>query len=125
MRKLTRQDLYAALFLLGWIPVLYGYNRATTQALSISLEDCQPRDVWARISRAYDPRDFWIQQNVKLEMMLEESDLKSDLADCTARYSDARSARDECTSHFTKWRRDATQCLRHSAKLCRIEGGRC
>lgn len=125
MRKLKWEDAYAAAFLLAWLPILYAYNRATTNELSISLEDCQPRDVWAKISRAYGPRHFWIAQNVKLEMTFQADVLRRHLEDCDSMYPAGDPSTQECISHYrTRWYQ-AQQCVEHSAKLCRIEGGRC
>ena len=35
------------------------YERAY-ETLPIRLDNCQPVDIWAKLSRAYDPLEFWV-----------------------------------------------------------------
>ena len=125
MPSLARQRLFATLAVLASVALVYALNRSTTSQPAISLENCQPRDAWAKISRAHDPRAFWIDQHIRLEDIYSRDNLHDVLQDCEIQNRPDENEQEQCRARYNGIWQKATRCLEHAAKMCRFEGGRC
>ena len=124
MRAALRQNLIVVLMVVATFSLVYAVNRATSKEPSVSLNNCQPRDLWARLTRAYDPRGFWIDQHMTLEDIYSPENFREVLDDCEIQPSSAAD-QEQCRVRYREIWQKATRCLEHAAKMCRFEGGRC
>ena len=108
---MNRQNLAVGLVLLASVLLVYAVNRVTTKQPSISLDSCQPRDAWARLSRAYDPRAFWIEQNITLEDLYTQENLRDVLDDCEIQNKSSQVEREQCIAHYRDLWQRGTRCL--------------
>lgn len=125
MRRLTRDDWLSLAGVALLLVVLYTVYRVNSKELSVNIADCQPRDVWARISRAYDPLDFWIVQHTRLEDSFTQEDLDYALRSCEVMTRAEPHRLEHCLSNRKKLWDQGVRCLDHAAEMCRFEGGRC
>ena len=125
MVHLSRQSWLALALAAASALFVYAIVRASSKELSIALETCQPNDSWARLSRAYDPLGFWVEQTLVLEDRYSRVALEDSLHECKIDYRDSLPDQEACGVRMHKIFDAAQRCHAHATKMCRIEGGHC
>lgn len=102
---------------------------ATTNAsafdstVRIELVTCTPDGIMNAWKERYDPKRFWINQNVIFEMAVERYQGSSAAADCA--HVDAGVDRRSCVSHWENRRASIIKCFQTTGRMCRAHGGLC
>ena len=125
MFRLSRQSWFALAFAAVSAVLVYALARAGSKGPSIALETCQPVDVWARVSRAYDPLGFWVEQTLVLEDYYSKEALEDGLHDCRITHNESLADQQICIARVNKTYEAAQRCLAKANEMCRREGGRC
>lgn len=105
-------------------------SHRANETLPIRLDNCQPVDAWAKLSRAYDPLKFWVNVHSDLTRTSEDylgpEEHRSDrLQVCAKVYHDQPSELAACIKDVTENYLQVVRCTERSAEMCRREGGRC
>jgi len=121
MIRISRQS-WLLLFIAAMSALfVYAVNRASSTAPSIEFRTCQPSDVWARISRAYDPLGFWVEQTIVLEGTYSQDALH----ECNVAHGGDTASKKVCFARVQKIQDSAQRCLSKAQEMCRREGGKC
>ena len=109
----------AALAMMLALPCL-----VAAKELRIELVRCEPSGMPAIISEKWNPKAFWIEQHVLIEMSLERRWEYDDImADCRTEKDPID--RERCSSYYRNNREALVKCLRTTARMCRLHGGLC
>lgn len=125
MPRLTRQDYTVLALLTATITIGLIFHRATSKELSVEVDSCMPRDVWAKLSRAYEPRTFWVEQHIALEEFFTPAIYQARIEDCSTNYAVDVAERRRCEAHWKELWQQGRRCLALATRLCRMEGGSC
>lgn len=117
----AQQALAAAVMLAVLIVFNSGECLAMDYTLKIELESCQPNGIINVWKAMFDPKEFWIEQVVVLEMGVERYHLGDSLADCDKEHSKADMLK--CKLYFQNKFDALLKCLKSSRILCRAHGG--
>lgn len=89
--------------------------------LRLELVSCQPDGIINAWRARWNPKKFWVEQVVVLEMAAERSSLADSLRECQS--ESAQADRVNCTLYFKNRHAAWMKCLAHARALCRLNGG--
>jgi len=88
--------------------------------LRIELATCSPDGIYNSWKERLNPKEFWINQTIVLEMELEKLRYKSVAESC----SEIREQTEKiaCVSYFQNLRASAARCYQTALRMCRANG---
>lgn len=94
---------------------------AQNRDLRISLSDCLPDGVIGKVKVRLDPKEFWIEQHVLLDMQLNRTwEYQEALDNCNDRKGSTK--RQECLSFYKSHWDSLRRCLGVTRQMCRLHG---
>jgi hypothetical protein len=119
------KNAFIGILIVVLLVALFGILERPWPGTAIDLQTCQPDGPSAKLSRAWNPRSFWIEQNVTLEIALEANSLQELVDDCHLKDSGNTKKLAQCVTFYTERHAGMKKCLEFSALQCRREGGKC
>ena len=125
MFRPSRQTWFCLALAAASFVFVYAIVRASSKDASVDMQTCQPIDVWARVSRAYDPLGFWVEQTLTLENAYSKDSLEDAIHECEVNHKADPTSQSQCTTRVQKIYDEAQRCLLKAIEMCQREGGKC
>jgi len=90
----------------------------------IDLRTCEPTFT-GKIKRMWDPKAFWISQNVALQETVEWNKSREYWIDAACPFYSTPEERKKCATGRSKGWTYILRCLKFSREMCRLHGGYC